>query len=131
MPISTKAVELQKGATITLINAPLYASSEAEQPSNTVNGTYYLYDGVNFNGRVRITNSADKCGNTPVGYYVTGYIDIIAKKLTERGIHSPGGKEKWHRSTILSILQNEKYKGSALLQKSFTTDFLTKKTKKN
>lgn len=56
---------------------------------------------------------------------------IIAKKLTERGIHSPGGKEKWHRTTILSILQNEKYKGSALLQKSFTTDFLTKKTKKN
>ena len=56
---------------------------------------------------------------------------IIAKELTERGIHSPGGKEKWHRSTILSILQNEKYKGSALLQKSFTTDFLTKKTKKN
>ena len=76
VPISTKAVELQKGALITLINAPLYASSDTDQPSNTVNGTYYLYDGVNFNGRVRITNSPDKCGNTPVGYYVTGYIDI-------------------------------------------------------
>ena len=30
-----------------------------------------------------------------------------------------------------SILRNEKYKGSALLQKSFTVDFLTKKTKIN
>lgn len=32
-------------------------------------------------------------------------------------------------STILSILQNEKYKGSALLQKSFTTVFLTRNSK--
>ena len=29
------------------------------------------------------------------------------------------------------ILTNEKYKGDALLQKVFTTDFLTKKKKKN
>ncbi len=32
-------------------------------------------------------------------------------------------------STILSILQNEKYKGSAPLQKSFTTVFLTRNSK--
>ena len=31
----------------------------------------------------------------------------------------------------MSILQNEKYKGDALLQKGFTVDFLTKKFKKN
>lgn len=29
------------------------------------------------------------------------------------------------------MLRNEKYKGDALLQKSFTTDFLTKSTKPN
>ncbi len=44
---------------------------------------------------------------------------------------APGGKEKWHSSTIESILTNEKYKGSALLQKKFTVDFLTKKVKIN
>ena len=55
----------------------------------------------------------------------------IAKALTERKIPTPTGKEKWHQSTIKSILTNEKYKGSALLQKSFTTDFLTKKKKIN
>lgn len=33
--------------------------------------------------------------------------------------------------TIKSILTNEKYKGDALLQKRFTVDFLTKKTKIN
>ena len=55
----------------------------------------------------------------------------IAKALTKRKIPTPTGKEKWHQSTIKSILTNEKYKGSALLQKQFTVDFLTKKRKIN
>lgn len=55
----------------------------------------------------------------------------IAKKLTADGIPTPGGKEKWSISTVRSILNNEKYKGDALLQKSYTVDFLTKKTKVN
>lgn len=37
----------------------------------------------------------------------------------------------WSSSTIRSILRNEKYKGDALLQKTFTVDFLTKTKKKN
>ena len=55
----------------------------------------------------------------------------IAKTPTERKIPTPTGREKWHQSTIQSILTNEKYKGSALLKKKFTTDFLTKKVKVN
>lgn len=55
----------------------------------------------------------------------------IAKQLTEENIPTPAGKEKWQASTVESILTNEKYKGDALLQKGFTVDFLTKKTKKN
>lgn len=55
----------------------------------------------------------------------------IANYLMELGIPTPGGKECWRSSTVGSILRNEKYKGDALLQKSFTTDFLTKKMKKN
>lgn len=42
-----------------------------------------------------------------------------------------GRKEKWSKTTVTSILQNEKYKGDALLQKSFTVDFLEKKMKSN
>jgi hypothetical protein len=61
-------------------------------------------------------------GQTPNG---------IAARLTALGVPTPGGKEKWPVSTIQSILSNEKYKGCALLQKSFTVDFLTKKTKAN
>lgn len=55
----------------------------------------------------------------------------IARTLTEDGIPSPGGKGHWNPSNIKSILTNEKYKGDALLQKSFTVDFLTKKKKAN
>lgn len=38
---------------------------------------------------------------------------------------------KWCEATVKSILTNEKYKGDALLQKSITVDFLTKKIKAN
>lgn len=55
----------------------------------------------------------------------------IAKLLTEEGIPTPGGKTVWGRSVVQSILTNEKYKGDALLQKVYTTDFLSKKKKKN
>lgn len=55
----------------------------------------------------------------------------IADHLTAKDIPTPAGKKKWSVSTIMSILQNEKYKGDALLQKTYTADFLTKKVKKN
>lgn len=61
-------------------------------------------------------------GKTPSG---------IARYLTEEGIPTPSGKQKWRSGTVESILTNEKYKGDALLQKNFTVDFLTKKMKPN
>lgn len=47
----------------------------------------------------------------------------IATHLTRLKVPTPAGKEKWTTSTIKSILTNEKYKGDALLQKSYTVDF--------
>ncbi len=47
----------------------------------------------------------------------------IAKHLTAQGVPTPGGKEKWQCTVVESILTNEKYKGDALLLKTFTTDF--------
>lgn len=51
----------------------------------------------------------------------------IARHFTEQGIPTPSGKKVWQSSTIESMLQNEKYKGDAILQNTFCTDFLTKK----
>ncbi len=58
-------------------------------------------------------------------------VGMIARELTAEGIPTPGGKEEWQASTVSSILQNEKYRGSARLQKCYTTDFLTKSRKVN
>lgn len=55
----------------------------------------------------------------------------IVKKLAAKGISSPAGKETWQVATVRSILGNEKYKGDALLQKTYCVDFLTKKMKPN
>ena len=55
----------------------------------------------------------------------------IAKRLMDDGIPSPAGKDIWFPGTVKSILTNEKYKGDALLQKSYTVDFLSKKRKPN
>ena len=55
----------------------------------------------------------------------------IARYLTEQNIPTPRDKDIWRSTTVESILKNEKYKGAALLQKTFTTDFLTKKKKQN
>ena len=55
----------------------------------------------------------------------------IARYLMDNNIPSPSGKKTWQVSTVESILTNEKYKGDARLQKTFTTDYLTKKMKVN
>lgn len=58
-------------------------------------------------------------------------MDKIAAGLEADGILTGAGKTKWHTSTINKILRNEKYMGDTLLQKTYTTDFLTKKRIKN
>jgi len=61
------------------------------------------------------------------GYTTSGIADL----LSDESIPSPAGKAKWRSSTVGSILANEKYKGDAILQKTYTVDFLTKKHKVN
>jgi len=55
----------------------------------------------------------------------------IARGLMADTIPTSAGKEKWRLETIKKILQNEKYIGDALLQKTYTVDFLSKKRVKN
>lgn len=55
----------------------------------------------------------------------------IGRDLEKDGILTDEGKPKWRPETIKKILMNEKYIGDALLQKTFTVDFLTKKRVKN
>ena len=54
-------------------------------------------------------------------------VDYIKRIFEREGIKNWDGSTKWQSTTLLSMLVNEKYKGDAILQKSYTADFLTKK----
>lgn len=64
-------------------------------------------------------------------YLNNGSYSSVARALTAEGILTPTGKSEWKPGTVKSILTNEKYKGDALLGKTFTKDFLSKKVVKN
>ncbi len=55
----------------------------------------------------------------------------IADTFMAEGIKTVTGNDKWHDTVIAKILQNEKYMGDVLQQKTYTIDFLTKKRVKN
>ena len=57
--------------------------------------------------------------------------EVIAAELNGEGVPGCMGEPKWAVSTIMHILENEKYKGDALLQKYYTSDFLSKKSVRN
>ncbi len=56
--------------------------------------------------------------------------NAIVKKLMELGIPCKNGG-RWSESTIWKMLQNEKYAGDLLLQKTFVVDHISKKKQKN
>ena len=58
-------------------------------------------------------------------------IGEIIKALEADKIKTVTGKETWHPGVIEKMLVNEKYMGDALMQKTYTVDFLTKKRVKN
>ena len=61
------------------------------------------------------------------GYSLKG----IATILMENGVQTASGNERWYAATVLDKIKNESYKGDKLLQKTFVSDFLTKKQTRN
>ena len=55
----------------------------------------------------------------------------IAKQLTDDGIRTPRGKPHWEPGTVRSILSNERYKGDAILGKTYIEDCISKKIRVN
>lgn len=65
------------------------------------------------------------------GMYLSGMgTESICKQLNAEGIPSPKGGV-WQSMPVGKILDNEKYAGDLLLQKTYTADFLTKLRKNN
>ena len=130
---------------ITIMASP--AQQESQSLSQNVKmGLQYRYQQgkvqINHNRFLGYTKDAD--GNLVIDpeqaetvkriyrEYLEGLsMDKIAAGLERDGILTGARGKKWHISTINKILRNEKYIGDALLQKTYTTDFLNKTRVKN
>ena len=55
----------------------------------------------------------------------------IADSLNSRGVKTKHKQTTWQSEIVKSILVNEKYTGDALLQKTYITDCITKKSRRN
>ena len=55
----------------------------------------------------------------------------IMEDLQNRNILTPSGKTTWRYGTLHSILTNERYMGDAVINKTYTVDCISKKTKRN
>ena len=55
----------------------------------------------------------------------------IYEYLTKIGAPTPTNGKPWHKKTIEKMLRNEKYAGDLILQKTFTTDPISKKKRRN
>jgi len=84
------------------------------------------------NGKPKIVESEAKVVRLIFDLYLQGKtINGICRYLTDQGIPTPGGKEKWSVPTVNSILRQEKYSGNALLQKRYVANYLTKEIRRN
>ena len=55
----------------------------------------------------------------------------IKETLESMGVPTATGNQNWSTEAIQRILQNEKYMGDVLVQKTYTADFIEGKVKKN
>ena len=135
-----------KGEVLITIMASLAQQESPSLSQNVKLGLQYRYQQgkvqINHNRFLGYTKDAD--GNLIIDpeqaeivkriyrEYLEGLsMDKIAAGLERDGILTEARGKRWHTSTINKILRNEKYIGDALLQKTYTTDFLNKTRVKN
>lgn len=83
-------------------------------------------------GRVIIDKSEAKVVKFIYDSYINGAsVTDIANQLMKRKLSTVTGLERWSNSSIYSILRNEKYKGEVIMQKTFTVDCFSHKSRKN
>jgi DNA invertase Pin-like site-specific DNA recombinase len=103
-----------------------------EQGKVTVNHTKFLGYDKDEEGNLIINKEQAKIVKRIYTEYLNGKgATRIAKELERDKVRGVTGTTKWYASTIDKMLQNEKFKGDALLQKSYTKDFLNKIRVKN
>ena len=113
-------------------NVKLGIQYRYQQGHVQVNHNRFLGYTKDENGQLIIEEDEAKVVKRIYREYLEGAsLKEIGKGLEADGILTGAGKKKWRSETIQKILRNEKYIGDALLQKTYTVDFLNKKRVKN
>ncbi|MFM0900228.1 recombinase family protein [Streptococcus suis] len=113
-------------------NATWGIRKKFERGEVRMNTTKFMGYDKDDNGRLIINPQQAEIVKFIYEKFIEGYSpESIAKYLNDNEIPGWTGKANWYPSAIQKMLQNEKYKGDALLQKTFTVDFLTKKRVQN
>lgn len=99
-----------------------------QQGQITVNHNRFLGYTKDENGQLVVEPKEAEVVKRIFREYLEGAsLQQIARGLEADGILTGAGKAKWRAETLQKILKNEKYIGDALLQKTYTVDFLEKK----
>ncbi|KAF5067259.1 hypothetical protein DSECCO2_255510 [anaerobic digester metagenome] len=99
-----------------------------EQGIVRINHTRFMGYTKNSDGKLVVVPEEAEVVRKIFDLFLQGLVvSRIAKALEEQGIKTATNNDKWHRSTIHKMLQCEKYMGDAMLQKTYTVDFLSKK----
>ena len=86
----------------------------------------YAYD-KDENGKLIINEKEAEVVKRIYAMFLEGYsLNRIAKVLNDEGIKGVRNETKWCAVTLDRRLKNEKYNGSILMQKTFTSNYLTK-----
>lgn len=135
-----------KGEVLLTIMASLAQQESQSLSQNVKLGIQFRYQ----SGKVQVNHNRflgytkDKDGNLIVDESEAKYVrrifreylegkslQEIANGLEKDGVLTGAGKKTWRPGTIQKMLENEKYMGDALLQKTYTTDFIEKTRVKN
>ena len=87
-------------------------------------------EGADGNGEI-VSDEAEIVKEIYRCYLDGASLNQIADMLNNRGLTTKGSNSPYRKEVIQRILTNEKYTGDALLQKTYITDCITKKSRKN
>ena len=113
-------------------NVKLGMQYRFQQGIPMINTTCFLGYDKDKNGNLVINPKEAEIVRRIFREYLNGSsCQAICKGLERNGIKTSRGNKRWHDTTVRKILENEKYMGDLLLQKTYTIDFLSKKRVKN